>query len=78
MWLQMELFYPFLRLHSIPCVYGPRRLNPFLCRWTSIVNSDAVNTGVRASFSITVFSGDTPRSGVAGSRGSSPPSLALH
>ena len=43
-----------------------------------IVNSDAVNTGVRVSFSIMVFSGDTPRSGAAGSCGSSPPSLALY
>ena len=36
-----------------------------------IVNSTAVNTGVQVSFRIIVFSGYMPRSGIAGSCGSS-------
>ena len=35
------------------------------------VNSAAVNTGVHASFSVIVFSGYLPSSGIKGSRGSS-------
>ena len=41
----------------------------------AIVNSAAVNTGVRVSFRIVVFSGYMPRSGIAGSYGSFIPSL---
>ena len=37
----------------------------------AIVNSAAVNTGVRVSFRIMVFSGSMPRSGIAGPYGSS-------
>ena len=37
----------------------------------AIVNSAAVNTGVHVSFRIMVFSGYMPRSGIAGSYGSS-------
>ena len=37
----------------------------------AIVNSAAMNTGVHASFQIMVFSGYMPRSGIAGSYGSS-------
>ena len=37
----------------------------------AIVYSAAVNTGVRVSFGIMVFSGYMPRSGIAGSYGSS-------
>ena len=37
----------------------------------AIVNTAAVNIGVHVSFQITVFSGYMPRSGIAGSYGSS-------
>ena len=37
----------------------------------AIVNSAAVNIGVHVSFQIMVFSGCLPRSGIAGSYGSS-------
>ena len=37
----------------------------------AIVNSTAINTGVRVSFLIIVFSGYMPRNGIAGSYGSS-------
>ena len=37
----------------------------------AVVNSAAVNTAVHASFWATFFSGYTPRSGIAGSYGSS-------
>ena len=37
----------------------------------AIVNSDTRNTGVNVSFQIMVFSGYMPRSGIAGSYGSS-------
>ena len=36
----------------------------------AIVSSAAMNTGVRVSFQITVFSGYTPRSGIPGSHNS--------
>ena len=59
-------------------VYVPHLLYPFLCPWTfrflhvlAIVNSATVNIGVHMSFWIMVFSGDMPRSGIAGSYGSS-------
>ena len=41
----------------------------------AIVNSAAVNTGVRVSFSVLVSSGYMPRSGVAGSYGGFSPSF---
>ena len=37
----------------------------------AVVNSAAVNTGVRASFQVMVFSKYMPKSGIAGSYGSS-------
>ena len=37
----------------------------------AVVNSAAVNTGVHLSFSMEVFSGYMPKSGIAGSYGSS-------
>ena len=40
-----------------------------------IVNRAAVNTGVRVSFSIMVFSGYMPSSGIAGSYGSFIPNI---
>ena len=49
------------------------RLNCF--RVLAIVNSAAVNNGVHVSFSILVSSGDTPRSGIAGSYGGFIPSF---
>ena len=49
---------------------------PFICQWTSrllpaVVNSAAMNIGVRVSLSILVFSMCMPSSGIAGSYGSS-------
>ena len=41
------------------------------CHLLAIVNSAAVNIGVHVSFQITVFSRYMPRSGLAGSYGSS-------
>ena len=59
-------------------IYVPHLLYPFLCQWTFtlfhvlvIVNSDAVNTVVHASFWITFFPWYIPRSGIAGSYSSS-------
>ena len=37
----------------------------------TVVNSAAMNTGVRVSFQVRVFSGYMPRSGIAGSYGNS-------
>ena len=80
MLLQMALCRSFFWLSSIPlyiCMY-----HIFFIRSSvdghlgcfhvlAIVNSAAVNTGVRVSFWIMVFSGYMPRSGIAGSYGSS-------
>ena len=41
----------------------------------AIVNSDAMNNGIHVSLSILVSSGDTPRSGIAGSYGGFIPSF---
>ena len=57
----------------------PHLLYPFICQWTlrfyfhvlAIVNSAAMNIGVHVSFPIMFFSGYVPRSGIAGSYGSS-------
>ena len=56
----------------------PHLLYPFICWWTFrffcvlvIVYSAAMNIGVHVSFWIIVLSGCTPRSGIAGSCGSS-------
>ena len=52
-------------IHS--CVAG--HLGCF--RVLAIVNSDEMNIGVQVSFSMKVFSGYMPKSGIAGSYGSS-------
>ena len=69
------LFYGWVIFH---CKYVPTLLYPFLCQWTlgcfhvlSTVNSAAMNIGVHLSFWIMVFSRYMPRSGIAGSYGSS-------
>ena len=63
MLLQMTLFhFPYFTIHfSI-------NVNGHLCSFyiLTIVNSAAVNTGVHVSFSIMVFSGCMPSSGVVG------------
>ena len=77
----MTLFYG---CTAFQCAHGPHLPDPFVCGHLgcsgvlAVVNRDAMNTGVCVSFPMMVFSRDTPRSGVAGSRGSSPPRLALH
>ena len=43
----------------------------------AIVNSAAVNTGVHVSFSVLIFSGCMPRSGIAGLYGGFIPSFFL-
>ena len=59
-------------------IYILHLLYPFICQWTfrlipflAIVNSAAMNTGVHVSFQTMVFSRYMPRSGLAGSYGSS-------
>ena len=78
MLLQMAIFYSFLWLSSIPLYM--RHFYPFICQWTfrllhilAIENSAAMNIGVHVSFRIRVFvfSRYMPRSGIAGSYGSS-------
>ena len=75
--LQMA-FCSFLWLSSIPlCIYIPYLLNPIICQWTfrlhvlAIVNSAAVNIQVHVTFSMKVLSRYKPKSGIAGSPGSS-------
>ena len=76
-WQYFILFYGWVVFH---CIYVPHLLYPLICRWTfrllpcpgyCIVNSAAMNIGVHVSFQIMVFSGYMPRSGIAGSYGSS-------
>ena len=59
-------------------MYVPHLLNPFICQWAfrlfhvlAIVNSATMNIGVHEYFSTKVFSGERPRSGIAGSYDSS-------
>ena len=59
-------------------MYVPQLLYLVLCQWTfrllpvlAIVNSATMNTGVQVPFWIMVFSRYMPRSGIAGSYGSS-------
>ena len=56
----------------------PHLLYPFICEWVfslfpclAVVSSDAVNLRMHVSFWILTLSGCTPRSGIAGSYGSS-------
>ena len=75
-WHYFILFYGWVIFH---CIYVPHLLYPFLnvdghlgCfHVLAIVNSAAVNIGVCVSFRIMVFSWYMPRSGIAGSHGSS-------
>ena len=78
MLLQMVLFHYFYGWVIFLCIYIPHLLYPFLCQWTfrllcvlAIVNSAAMNIGVRVPFRIMVFSRYMPRSGIAGWYGSS-------
>ena len=85
MLLQMALFHSFLWLSNIPlyiCTIIPLYICIFFIYFSvygylgcfhvlAIVNSAAVNTGVRVSFRSMIFSGYMPRSGIAGSYGSS-------
>ena len=80
MLLQMALFHSFLWLSSIPLYIYRIFLNqlsvdgPLRCfHVLALVNSAAMNIGVQVSFQIRVFIfwGYMPRSGLAGSYGSS-------
>ena len=78
MLLQMALFHSFLWPRIVHCICVPHLLYPFLvnghlgCSHVLVtVNSAAVNTGVHISFRIMAFSRYMPRSGIAGSYGSS-------
>ena len=74
-WFKCILFNGCVILH---CVYVPQLSYPFICWWTSrcfhvlaIINSAVMNIGVHMSLSILVFLVCMPRSGIAGSKGSS-------
>ena len=74
-WQIFILFYGWLIFH---CMYVPHLLYPFHCQWTlgcfhilAILNSAAMNIRVHVFFQIMIFSGYMPRSGIAGSYGSS-------
>ena len=73
MLLQMALFHSFLWLSNIPSSLSMQPVDGHLGCFhvLAIVNSAAMNIGVHVSFWIRVFSGYMPRSGVAGSYGSS-------
>ena len=79
MLLQMALFHSFLWLSNIPLYilyhifFTHSSVDGHLGCFhvLAIVNSAARNIGVHVSFWITVFSGYMPRSGIAGSYGSS-------
>ena len=76
MLLTMALFHSFLWLSYIHCIYVPHLLYSSVdghlgfFHVLAIVNSAAMNIGVHVPFSIMVFSGYMPRSGIAGSYGS--------
>ena len=59
------------------CIYVPHLLHPFICQHLgcfhvlAIVNRAAMNIGMHVSFCIMGFSEYMPRSGIAGSYGSS-------
>ena len=71
---QIHSFYGWVILH---CIYVPQLLYPSLDGHLScfhvlaIINSAAMNIGVHVSFWTMSFSGDTSRSGIAGSYGGS-------
>ena len=74
MLLHMASFHSFLWLSSIPLYACAAAL--FCCQWmfrllTCLANGTAVNIGPQLSFWILVLSGCVPRSGIAGSYGSS-------
>ena len=78
MLLQMALFCSFYGWVIFHCMYGTTSSIPLLVdgHWgffhvLAIVNSTAVNNRVHVSFGIMVFSGYIPRTGIAGSYGSS-------
>ena len=74
MWLQMALFPSLYGRVIFHCWYAPHHHYPFLHWWTfRLLPCAAVNPGVCVSFQIKVFvfSGYMPRSGIAGSYGSS-------
>ena len=75
MFLQMPLFHSFLWLSNISlyiCTKSFIHSSVSGCfHFLAIVNSAAVNTGVKGSFQILGFSGYIPRSGIAGSYASS-------
>ena len=64
----------FLWLSNIPLYIVPHHLYLFLCQWTFSLRPclcATMNIGVHVSFWITVLSRYMPRSGIAGSYGSS-------
>ena len=75
----MALFHSFLWLSSIPlCIYTPHLPNPVICHRhlgcfhvLAIVNCAAMIIWVHVSFLRKVLSGYMPKSGIAGSYGSS-------
>ena len=69
-WHYFILFYGWV---IFQCIYAPHLLYPFLCCFhvLAVVNSAAVNFGVHVSFQMMGFSRYMPRSGIAGSYGSS-------
>ena len=78
MCLHVTIFHSFQWLSNIPlCVHHIFFVHAAVIghlgcfHVLAIVNSAAVNTGVHVSFWIKVFSGYVPRSGIAGSYGSS-------
>ena len=70
MLLQMALFHFFYGWVIFHCVYILHLLYPFICWWTFRL-LPCLGIGVCVSFWIRVFSGYMPKSGIAGSYGSS-------
>ena len=76
--LQMALFNYFNGWVIFHCKYVSHLPYPFLCCWhlgcfhlLAVVNDAGVTRGMHVSFQIMSFSGYLPRSGIAGSYGSS-------